>query len=193
MHVQRVRARAQQEVEYARTATPRLTAEIIKQRLDPTKGNPEDNARQQAFKEAAERWIAEQYQSASDWWNKPSAPKHNQQQHPQTPAPAPAPIRTMPDGRPYIPPAEPLVVPPRPGSTPGNTTLSGGPQQGAAPIPALPGKVNPLTGRVDVPAPVPQAGGGVLWKTPEELAAEQQQPVNSNAYHPRRIHTEVWR
>jgi len=52
-------------------------------------------------------------------------------------APPPAPIRTMPDGRPYIPEAEPLNVPPRAGSGPANTTLSQ-PATGADAVP-LPG------------------------------------------------------
>ena len=148
----------------------RQLGEWLKQNFTPTTGAPE---RQQVFNKAMQEYVQRGAGVVKEWWNRPSTSK-TPDAKPAAPPPAAAPpARTMPNGQPYIPPVEPLVVPmPKGKAGPTNTTLSA-PQQGAAPIPAPPGKINPLTGRPDIPVPVKQPDGTVLYTEPGEAVPEQ--------------------
>jgi len=129
--------------------------------------------KQQAFNKAMQDYVQSGVGAMKEWWNRPKPDATPQATPPKAPAQAAPPARTMPDGRPYIPPVEPLVVPmPKGRAGPTNTTLSA-PQQGASPLPAPPGKINPLTGRPDIPVPVKQPDGTVLYTEPGEAAPEQ--------------------
>lgn len=142
--------------------------EWLKQNFGP--GGQPDN--QKVFNEAMQQYVRSGVNAVSDWWNRSSAPtaKPTTQSGPPAPhvAAQPAP-RTMPDGRPYFPPPEPLVVPPRPGAGPANTVLSGG---GNTPLPAPPGQYNPMTGRIDVPAPDTLQDGTKKFYEPGEQPVE---------------------
>jgi hypothetical protein len=147
--------------------------EWLKQNFRPTTGAPE---RQQLFNKAMQDYVQRGAGAVKEWWNRPSAPKTPDAKPTSAAPPPPAapPPRTMPDGRPYIPPVEPLVVPqPKGKAGPTNTTLSA-PQQGATPLPAPPGKINPLTGRPDIPMPVKQPDGSVLYTEPGETVPESE-------------------